>query len=331
MVKPEPISNHVSVWGEGPIWHQERLLYVDIESHKILAFTPATGEEKIWNVGQRVGTVVPRAQGGLVWAGDDGFFFLNEDTGVSTPIANPEPDLPDNRFNDGKCDPTGRFWAGTIHLKKQPTAALYCLHADLRVEKKFSPVTNSNGIIWSRDSGTMFYIDTPSKKIRAFDVDPATSAITHERVIWDTRADTSVPDGMTIDNQDRLWIAFCHGAKVVCFDPATKQSSSRSTSPASKPPPAPSVGLICRIFTSPPASSPDWKNLSRVVSSSAVQVPQACLRQPLLADLVAGHEIASPVPKKVPPADQEPALHPHLSPLKEKGAHHLRHRRRASP
>lgn len=222
MVKPEPISNHVSVWGEGPIWHQERLLYVDIESHKILAFTPATGEEKIWNVGQRVGTVVPRAQGGLVWAGDDGFFFLNEDTGVSTPIANPEPDLPDNRFNDGKCDPTGRFWAGTINLKKQPTAALYCLHADLRVEKKFSPVTNSNGIIWSRDGGTMFYIDTPSKKIRAFDFDTATSAITNERVIWDTSADTSVPDGMTIDNQDRLWIAFCHGAKVVCFDPATK-------------------------------------------------------------------------------------------------------------
>lgn len=222
MVKPEPISNHVSVWGEGPIWHQERLLYVDIESHKILAFTPATGEEKIWNVGQRVGTVVPRAQGGLVWAGDDGFFFLNEDTGVSTPIANPEPDLPDNRFNDGKCDPTGRFWAGTINLKKQPTAALYCLHADLRVEKKFSPVTNSNGIIWSRDGGTMFYIDTPSKKIRAFDFDTATSAISNERVIWDTRADTSVPDGMTIDNQDRLWIAFCHGAKVVCFDPATK-------------------------------------------------------------------------------------------------------------
>jgi sugar lactone lactonase YvrE len=222
MVKPEPISNHVSVWGEGPIWHQDRLLYVDIESHKILAFTPATGEEKIWNVGQRVGTVVPRVQGGLVWAGDDGFFFLNEDTGLSTPIANPEPNLADNRFNDGKCDPAGRFWAGTIHLKKQPSAALYCLHTDLRVEKKFSPVTNSNGIIWSRDGGTMFYIDTPSKKIRAFDFDTATSAITNERVIWDTSADTSVPDGMTIDNQDRLWIAFCHGAKVVCFDPATK-------------------------------------------------------------------------------------------------------------
>lgn len=222
-MKPEPISNHVSTWGEGPIWHGDRLLYVDIETHKIIAFTPATGEEKIWNVGQRVGTVVPRASGGLVWAGDNGFYFLDEATGISTPIADPEPDLPDNRFNDGKCDPAGRLWAGTICLKRRPDAALYCLHTDLRVEKKFSPVTNSNGIIWSRDGATMFYIDTPSKKVRAFDFDNATSAISNERVIWDTTDVEGVPDGMTIDNEDRLWIAFCHGGKVVCFNPATQK------------------------------------------------------------------------------------------------------------
>lgn len=222
-MKPEPISNHVSIWGEGPLWQQNRLLYVDIEAHKIIAFTPGTGEEKIWNVGQRVGTVVPRGQGGLVWAGDHGFFFLDEATGISTAIADPEPDLPDNRFNDGKCDPAGRLWAGTICLKKRPDAALYCLHTDLRVEKKFSPVINSNGIIWSRDAATMFYIDTPSKKIRAFDFDNATSAISNERVIWDTSADDSSPDGMTIDSEDRLWIAFCHGAKVACFDPNTQR------------------------------------------------------------------------------------------------------------
>jgi sugar lactone lactonase YvrE len=91
------------------------------------------------------------------------------------------------------------------------------------VEKKFGPVTNSNGIIWSKDASTMFYIDTPSKKIRAFDFDNATSAITNERVIWDTSDDPSSPDGMTIDSEDRLWIAFCHGAKVVCFDPKSQK------------------------------------------------------------------------------------------------------------
>lgn len=221
-LSPQPVGNHVSVWGEGPLWHQDRLLYVDIEAHKILAYHPATGAEQVWDVGQRVGTVVPRARGGLVWAGDTGFHFLDEASGFSTAIADPEPNLPDNRFNDGKCDPDGRLWAGSICLKKRPEAALYCLHTDLRVEKKFGPVTNSNGIIWSHDGGTLYYIDTPSKKLRAFDFDVATSAISAERVLWDTAADPSSPDGMTIDRDGRLWIAFCHGGKVVCFDPATQ-------------------------------------------------------------------------------------------------------------
>ncbi|MFZ4596246.1 MAG: SMP-30/gluconolactonase/LRE family protein, partial [Verrucomicrobiaceae bacterium] len=198
---PELVGTHVSQWGEGPLWHGNRLLYVDIEAHKILSFDPVTGKETIWDVGQRVGTVVPRASGGLVWAGDDGFFFMDETTGVSTPIADPEPGIADNRFNDGKCDPAGRLWAGTICLTKRAEASLYCLHPDLSVEKKFGPVTNSNGIVWSADARTMYYIDTPSKKIRAFDFDNATSAISNERVIWDTSADASSPDGMTIDSE----------------------------------------------------------------------------------------------------------------------------------
>ncbi len=220
MIPVEPVGQHLSIWGEGPLWHKNRLLYVDIEAYKILAYSPDTQEEKIWNVGERVGTVVPRTLGGLVWAGDSGFHFLDESTGLSTQIGDPEPDLPENRFNDGKCDPAGRLWAGSICLKKQPEAALYCLHGDLRIEKKFSPVTNSNGIVWTRDAATMYFIDTPSKKVRAFDFDLSTSVISNERVLWDTQEDPSSPDGMTIDSEDRLWIAFCHGAKVVCFDPA---------------------------------------------------------------------------------------------------------------
>lgn len=223
MIQVEVVGKRKSQWGEGPIWHGERLYYVDIESHLVAAFEPATGEEREWPVGQRVGTVVPRAGGGLLWAGDDGFFFLDEASGKSTAIADPEAGLGDNRFNDGKCDPAGRLWAGTICLKKRPEAALYCLHPDLRVERKFGPVTNSNGIAWSGDGGTMFYIDTPSKKVRAFDFDAERGAISGERVVWDTSEDASSPDGMTIDSEDRLWIAFCHGAKVVCFDPGTRR------------------------------------------------------------------------------------------------------------
>lgn len=223
MIQVEPVGKYKSVWGEGPIWDKNRLLYVDIEAHRIIAYCPITQEERIWSVGQRVGTVVPRKRGGLVWAGDTGFHFFNEANGGSDPVGDPEPNLTDNRFNDGKCDPAGRLWAGTICLNKTPDAALYCLHPNLDIEKKFSPVTNSNGIVWSKDGATMFYIDTPSKKVRAFDFDLTTSVISNERVIWDTQQDPSSPDGMTIDSADRLWIAFCHGAKVVCFDPAKRQ------------------------------------------------------------------------------------------------------------
>ena len=230
---PTPITDRVSKWGEGPIWHGDRLLYVDIEAHTIIAFTPSTGAERTWNVGQRVGTVVPRARGGLVWAGDTGIYSLDEATGASTLITDPEPGLADNRFNDGKCDPAGRCWAGTMSLKKQPTAALYCLHADHRIEKKISPATTSNGIVWTRDTRTMYYIDTPTKKIRAYDFDNATGAIGNERTVWDTGADPTSPDGMTIDSEDRLWVAFCHGAKVVCYNPATGKVETQIAFPCS--------------------------------------------------------------------------------------------------
>lgn len=220
MISIEVAGNNISTWGEGPIWWNGVLYYVDIEGKRVCRYYPETGEEDCWDVGRRVGTVVPRMNGGLVIAGDDGFFFLDEKTGVLTPIDDPEPDKPDNRFNDGKCSPDGRFFAGTISLvKKQGDAKLYRLDPDLSLHEAFSPVTNSNGIVWSVDGKTVYYIDTPRKEVLAFDY--LEGELVNPRPVVSTAHHEASPDGMTIDDSGNLWIAFCHGACVACFDPRT--------------------------------------------------------------------------------------------------------------
>ena len=220
MVRIEPVGHIRSQWGEGPVWWRNALYYVDVVGHLVHRYDPEDGSETSWNVGQRVGTVVPRAGGGLVIAGDHGFSFLDEPTGALTPIADPEPDIPDNRFNDGKCSPDGRFFAGTISLsKKTGTARLYRLDPDLSVREAFGPVTNSNGIIWSADGKTCYYIDTPRKEVLAFVYQDGW--LLNPRPVIRTGHIEASPDGMTIDAGGHLWIAFCHGGCVSCFDPQT--------------------------------------------------------------------------------------------------------------
>ena len=219
MIEIEAIGNIHSQWGEGPVWWQGALYYVDIEGHRVHRFDPADGGERSWEVGERVGTVVPRESGGLVIAGDRGISLLDTETGVLTHVADPEQDLPDNRFNDGKCSPDGRFFAGTISLvKKTGDAKLYRLDPDLTLHEAFGPVTNSNGIAWSADGKTVFYIDTPRKEVLAFDYEIDGHLRNLRSVVSTAHLDSS-PDGMTIDADGNLWIAFCHGACVACFDP----------------------------------------------------------------------------------------------------------------
>ena len=226
MLSIEPVGNIRCQWGEGPIWWQGALYFVDIEGHRVHRFDPADASEKSWDVGQRVGTVVPRESGGLVIAGDHGLLFLDEETGHLTAIADPETDKPDNRFNDGKCSPDGRFFAGTISLvKKTGDAKLYRLDPDLTLHEAFGPVTNSNGIVWSTDGKTVFYIDTPRQEVLAFDYE--NGHLRNLRSVVSTAHLDSSPDGMAIDAEGNLWIAFCHGACVVSFDPETGEELRR--------------------------------------------------------------------------------------------------------
>lgn len=231
MITIEPVSTIRCQWGEGPIWAQGALYFVDVEGRRVHRFDPENGSEQSWDTGQRVGTVVPRESGGLVIAGDHGLYFLDEETGGLSPIANPEPDKPDNRFNDGKCSPDGRFFAGTISLvKKTGDARLYRLDPDLTLHEAFGPVTNSNGIAWSADGKTVYYIDTPRQEVLAFDYEPD-GHLRNLRSVVSTAHIAASPDGMTLDAEGNLWIAFCHGACVACFDPVTGEELRRIALP----------------------------------------------------------------------------------------------------
>lgn len=220
------VGGRVSHWGEGPIWWQEALWHVDIEGCAVCRFDPADGSEQAWDVGARVGTLVPRESGGWVLAGAAGFRFFDPDGGAPRPILDPEAGVADNRFNDGKCAPDGRFFAGTMSMVRKPHAGrLYRLDPDLTCHEVFGPVTTSNGLAWSADGGTLWYIDTPRREVLAFDYQRG--HLTNMRSAFPTGHIDASPDGMAIDEAGHLWIAFCHGGCVACFDPASGRELAR--------------------------------------------------------------------------------------------------------
>ena len=156
--------------------------------------------------------------------GDSGIYSFDPVTGDKKIIADPEAEKrPDNRFNDGKCDPDGRFWAGTIStVKKTGDANLYMLDASSELTLKIPSVTNSNGICWNVDATKMYYIDTPTKEVRSYPFDSSSGSLGEAQVIVNTEEQgwEGSPDGMTIDSEGMIWVAMCHGGAVLRIDPS---------------------------------------------------------------------------------------------------------------
>ncbi|WP_347551689.1 SMP-30/gluconolactonase/LRE family protein [Pseudalkalibacillus hwajinpoensis] len=211
-----------AIFGEGPSWDdQSQLLYwVDIEGKKVHAYNPMTAGNIELKQEQMVGTIAPRESGGLVMAMSGGFYAMNLSTEQVEAITDPESHLPDNRFNDGKCDPAGRFWAGTMHMEGlKGEGALYCLDENLEVTKKIDHVSTSNGITWSPDTRYMYFIDTPTKKVVRYDYDFSTGNIRNPVDVIVIPDGEGMPDGMTSDEEGNLWIAHWGGSKVSKWNP----------------------------------------------------------------------------------------------------------------
>jgi sugar lactone lactonase YvrE len=210
--------------GEGALWHaQSQVLYwVDIMGNRVHVYDPATRKDRVIDVGQPVGTIVPRKSGGVMLALQHGFASLDLKSEKLEIVSDPESHLPGNRFNDGKCDPAGRFWAGTMSRSDTPAAgSLYRLDADLQVYKMEGNITCSNGIAWSLDRRTMYYIDTMTMTVVAYDYNDASGAIANKRVVITCTSEHGLPDGMSIDAEGMLWIAHWDGSSVRRWDPKT--------------------------------------------------------------------------------------------------------------
>jgi len=212
-----------SVLGEGPVWDAGRqcLWWVDIEPGLVHRYTPATAQYRMLPVGDRCSSLVLCTSGNLMLTLKDGFAIMDAGSGAKDYVARVEANLPDNRFNDGKCDPAGRFWAGTMDYKSGITGAgkLYMLNADRSVTVRLSGITCSNGMAWSPDHTVFYYIDTPTREVVAYCYDKVTGNIRDKRVAVSIPAEQGLPDGMTIDREGMLWVALWGGSAVVRYDP----------------------------------------------------------------------------------------------------------------
>ena len=208
---------------EGPVWDErkQRLLWVDIKRNQVL--TREDSDTRILcNLAQNIGCMALRRNGGMILGLTSGIYLLDPD-GKYERLEVPELS-PRVRFNDGKCDPQGRFWAGTIHLfpEESGIAALYCVLPDGRIRRVLDGVSNSNGLAFADGGQTLYYIDTPTRRVDAFDVETGGDGfpiLKNRRTVIRVPDDMGYPDGMTIDADGKLWIAHWGIGQVVCWDP----------------------------------------------------------------------------------------------------------------
>jgi sugar lactone lactonase YvrE len=206
---------------EGPVWDDRRqqLVWTDIPDETVHFTDLGSGKDTAVDVGTRVGCIVPRSAGGYALGTPQEFWLTDTDD-----VASPRQKLRMTdetlvRTNDGKCDSSGRFFAGTAAQDgRWGTGALYRLDPDLSVNLVLPGVTCANGLGWSLDAKIMYYVDTPTYRIDAFDFDAESGTLSNRR-IFATVEGGGRPDGLCVDSEGCLWVAIWLGWEVRRYAP----------------------------------------------------------------------------------------------------------------
>jgi xylono-1,5-lactonase len=275
MRTPECIWDAHALLGEGPLWSEkdQALYWVDILGHKLHRYSSHAGQ-RTWDFDQEISAIAERtAAPGLVITQRHGFAFFDPATGGVQQAVQVEPELPGNRFNDGKVDRLGRFWAGTMDFAcKQPTGSLYRLMPDLQVKKMDTGYPVTNGPAWSADYRTMYHNDSVNGRVFAFDFDLDTGEVSNKRLFMQFDKAEGSPDGMTTDAEGGLWIAHWGASKLTRHDPHGKVTHT--------------VTLPCSQITSCTFGGPHYRTLF-ITSAADGLSPAELHNEPLAGGLFA--------------------------------------------
>ena len=210
--------------GEGPLWIAKLgcFFWVDIEKGNLHRYHLATEQLEIRHFPNRLAVVLEGQNGKLILGLDRKLVRYDWESEEIEEICEVEEDLPLNRFNDGKIDPLGRIWIGTLStLFTEGAGSLYRIGTDLKPLTQLKNLTISNGMVWTDDQRTFYFIDTPTKKIQEFAFDPRSGAIEFRRIAVEISEGLGFPDGMCIDRDGMLWVAHYAGSGVYRWNPVT--------------------------------------------------------------------------------------------------------------
>ncbi len=220
MITAEQVTGPIAHHGEGPVWDSRTgmLYWVGMPAGDVLsgnAGSPVTRR----HVGQVAAALRPRADGGMVLALEREF-ALTDAEWTSVQIIGSVSSDPRIRLNEGACDPQGRFYCGTMAYDAAPGAGtLYRLDPARAIQPVLSGVTISNGLVWSPDGCTAYYVDTATSQIDAFDFDGANGRLCDRRVVTRIEPRAGAPDGVTVDSEGGIWVALWDGAAVHRYTP----------------------------------------------------------------------------------------------------------------
>ena len=231
-----PIFDQRFELAEGPVWLQGSLWWVDIMAGTLHRWDPRTNSHQVRDTGDLLGAAVPGNDGRWLLAQNRSLVAFDWEHGTGTVVATLSGEGPRNRCNDGKCDPLGRFWFGTMNMDSVERAGvLYSFSASDKCQAKQREVTISNGLAWSEDGSAMFYVDSPTRRVDVFNYDLEQGSIHDRRTLIEFGEQDGWPDGMTIDVDGCLWIAMWGGAKIVVVDSRSGARVREVAMPVSQP------------------------------------------------------------------------------------------------